>query len=196
MLSHATAQMGEADMGFLRRLVGGRGRQNATPGQEWPPPGPITTWPVGESFSSKFPAVLFLPKEGATVEVSKVLDCQDTLELIVGGRSLDGPRKPDHVAMLLPEPLGPYGADAVRVVVIPTKRGQPWGKVGYLSRDDAVRYRPVIDRVAAIEKVTVCRVSLNVELDRGLEDRPYIGVALQLDTPTNLMLELDKKLPA
>jgi hypothetical protein len=184
-------------MGFLRRLVGGSGRQSAAlDGQEWPQPGPITTWPVGESFVSKFPAVLFLPKEGATVEVSKVLDCQDTLELIVGGRSLDGPRKPDHVAMLLPEPSGPHGPTAVRVVVIPTKRGQPWGKVGYLSRDDAVRYRPVIDRVASIEKVTACRMSLKLELDRGLEDRPYIGVTLHLDTPADLMLELDKKLPA
>jgi len=184
-------------MGFLRRLVGGSGRQASTPdGQEWPPPGPITTWPVGESFSSKFPAVVFLPKEGAIVEVSKVLECQDTLTLIVGGRPLDGPRRPDHVAMLLPEPSGPYGPDAVRVVVIPMRSGQPWGKVGYLSRDDAVRYRPVIDRVASIEKVTACHVSLKVELDHGFDDRPYIGVTLHLDAPADLMLKLDKKLPA
>ncbi len=184
-------------MGFLRRLVGGSARQPSVPdGQDWPPPGPITTWPVGESFNSKFPAAVFLPREGATVEVAKVLDCQDTLERIVGGRSLDGPRKPDQVAMLLPEPSGPHGPDAVRVVVIPTKRGNPWGKVGYLSREDAMRYRPVIDRVASIEKVTACHASLKIELDQGLEDRPYIGVTLHLETPADLMRELDKKLPA
>jgi len=184
-------------MGFLRRLVGGSGRQSSAPGaQEWPPPGPITTWPVGESFNSRFPAVLFLPKEGATVEVSAVLDCQDTLGLIVGGRTLDDPRKLDHVAILLPEPSGPHGPDAVRVVVIPTRSGQPWGKVGYLSREDAVRYRAVIDRVASIGKVTACRVSLKVELDRGLEDRGYFGVTLHLDRPANLMLKLDKELRA
>ena len=190
-------KVGEVDMGFLRRLVGGSARQSARlDGQEWPQPGPITTWPVGESFISKFPAVVFLPKEGATVEVSKVLDCQDKLELIVGGRTLDGPRKLDHVAMLLPEPSGPHGREAVRVVVIPTKRGQPWGKVGYLSRDDAVRYRPVIDRVAAVERVTACHVSLKIGFDRGREDSPYIDVTLHLQTPADLMLELDKKLPA
>ena len=184
-------------MGFLRRWVGGSGRQSSAPGaQEWPPPGPITTWPVGESFNSRFPAVLFLPKEGATVEVSAVLDCQDTLGLIVGGRTLDDPRKLDHVAILLPEPSGPHGPDAVRVVVIPTKSGQPWGKVGYLSREDAVRYRAVIDRVASIRKVTACRVSLKVELDRGLEDRRYFRVTLHLDRPANLMLKLDKELRA
>jgi|GEM_PF-1515004 hypothetical protein len=182
-------------MGFLRRLVGGSGRQSSAPGaQQWPPPGPITTWPLGESFTSKFPAVLFLPKEGATVEVSAVLDCQDTLGLIVGGRTLDGPRKPDHVAILLPEPSGPHGPNAVRVVVIPTRPGQPWGKVGYLSREDALRYRPVIDRVAAIGKVTACRVALKVEFDRGLEDRGYFGVTLHLDIPEKLMLELDREL--
>ena len=184
-------------MGFLRRLVGGSGRQSSAPrAQEWPPPGPITTWPVGESFNSRFPAVLFLPKEGATVEVSAVLDCQDTLELIVGGRTLDDPRKPDHVAILLPEPSGPNDPDAVRVVVIPTRSGQPWGKVGYLSREDAVRYRAVIDRVASIGKVTACRLSLKVELDPGLEDRSYFGATMHLDTPANLMLKLDKELPA
>ncbi len=182
-------------MGFLRRLVGDRGRQPSVTGAEqWPPPGPIATWPVGESFNSKFPAVLFLPKEGATVEVSAVLDCQDTLGLIVGGRTLDGPQKPDHVAILLPEPSSPHGPNAVRVVVIPTRSGQAWGKVGYLSRADALRYRPVIDRVASIGKVTACRVALKVEFDRGLEDRSYFGVTLHLDAPENLMLKLDKEL--
>jgi hypothetical protein len=37
---------------------------------------------------------------------------------------------------------------------------------------------------------------LAVELYRGLEDRPYFGVTLHLDTPANLMLKLDKELPA
>ena len=125
-----------------------------------------------------------------------MLDCQDTLGLIVGGRTLDGPRKADHVATLLPEPSGPHGPDTVRVVVIPTRSGQPWGKVGYLSRDDAVRYRAVIDRVASLGKVTACHASLKVELDPGLEDHGYFGVTLHLDTPANLMLKLDKELRA
>ena len=184
-------------MGFLRRLVGGSGRQSSAPGaQQWPPPGPITTWPVGESFNSRFPAVLFLPKDRATVEVSGESDCQGTFELIAGGRTLDGPRNPDHVAILLPEPASPYDPNAVRVVILPTGPGQPWGKVGYLSREDAVRYRPVIDRVASTGKVTACQVSLKGGWDRGPEDRGYFGVTLHLDMPEKLMLELDKELRA
>ena len=181
-------------MGFLRRLVGGRGRQAAAPGeQEWPPPGPITTWPVGESFNSKLAAVVFLPKDGATVEVSGESRYQDILEIIAGGRTTQGARNLDHVATLLPEPSSATDPDAVRVVIVPTRTGQPWGKVGYLSREDAVRYRPVIDRVATIGKVTACHVSLKGGWERGPEDRGDIGVTLHLDVPANLMLELDRQ---
>ncbi len=184
-------------MGFLRRLVGGSGRPSSAPSeQEWPAPGPITMWPVGESFNSKFPAVLFLPKDHATVEVSGASDFQATLELIAGGRTLDGPRYPDQVAILLPEPTNPCDPDAVRVVVLPRRPGQTWGKVGYLSREDAVRYRPVIARCASAGKVTACRVSLKGGWDRGPEDRGDFGVTLLLDMPAKLMLQLDKELRA
>jgi hypothetical protein len=184
-------------MGFLRRLVGSSARQSSAPGAEqWPPAGPITTWPVGESFNTKLAAVVFQPKDGATVEVSGESRYQETLEIIAGGRTTKGPRNPDHVATLLPEPSSSPDPDAVRVVIVPTRSGQPWGKVGYLSREDAVRYRPVIDRVASIGKATACHVSLKGGWDRGPEDRGDIGVTLHLDVPANLMLELDKKLRA
>ncbi len=188
-------------MGFLRRLVGGKGQQTAVPGaQQWPPPGPITTWPIGESFSSKFPAVVFLPRDPAQVDVAGVSDCQDTLGLIVGGRTLNGQRnpdrpKPDHVAILLPEPSSQSDPDAIRVVIIPTRPRQPWGKVGYLHPEDAAHYRPVIDRVASIGKVTACHVSLLGGPDGDSEGSGY-GVTLHLDIPENLMLELDKELGA
>ncbi|MFI5259601.1 MAG: hypothetical protein ACHQ01_08345 [Candidatus Limnocylindrales bacterium] len=183
-------------MGFLRRLTGG-GRQSPPPGaQEWPAPGPITTWPVGETFSAKFAAVVFLRKEGGTVDVSGESDYQDTLEIVSGGRTPKGVRNPDHVAILLPEPSSAPDPDAVRVVIVPTRSGQPWGKVGYLSREDAVRYRPVIDRVASIGKVTACHVSLDGGWERGPEDRGDFGVTLHLDMPAQLMLELDRELRA
>lgn len=182
-------------MGFLRRLVGGSGRQSSAPDEErWPPPGPITTWPVGDSFDSKLAAVVFLPKNGATVEVSGESRYQDTLEVIAGGRTSKGARNPEHVAALLPEPSSATDPDAVRVLIVPKRSGLPWGQVGYLSREDAVRYRPVIDRVASIGKVTACHVSLKGGWDRGPEDRVDISVTLHLDVPANLMLELDKKL--
>jgi hypothetical protein len=177
-------------MGFLRRLVGGT-KSPPSGIQEWPAPGPITTWPVGESFSSKFPAVVFLPRPLATVEVSGVSDCQEILGLMAGGRTLDGTGRPDHVAILLPEPSNANDPSAIRVVIIPTKAGQTWGKVGYLSPENAVRYLPVIDRVASIGKVTACHVSL-----KGGSSAAGGGytVTLHLDVPENLMLELDKAL--
>jgi hypothetical protein len=140
--------------------------------------------------------VVFLPKDGATVEVSGETECRSTLDLIAGGRVPDGPQKPKHVAALLPEPSSPSDPNAIRVVIIPTMSGLPWGKVGYLFPEDAVRYRPVIDRVASIGKVTVCHVSLKGGRDRGPEEQAYIGVTLHLDTPENLMLDIDKKLRA
>jgi hypothetical protein len=139
---------------------------------------------------------VFLPKNEATVEVSGESSYQDTLEIIAGGRTTKGARNDSHVAALMPEPSSAPDPDAVRVVIVPTRTGQPWGKVGYLSPDDAVRYRPVIDRVASIGKVTACHVSLTGGWDRGPEDRGDIGVTLHLDAPANLMLELDNKLLA
>ena len=184
-------------MGFLRRLVSNSGRAASVPdAEQWPPPGPITTWPVGESFNAKLAAVVFQPKDKATVEVSGDSRYQDILESIAGGRTTNGARNPDQVATLLPEPSSAPGPDAVRVVIVPTRSGQPWGKVGYLSQEDAARYRPVIDRVASMGKVTACHVSLAGGWDRGPEDRGDIGVRLHLDAPANLMLELDKKLGA
>jgi hypothetical protein len=165
-------------MGFLRRLAGG-GQQH------WPPPGPITTWP-GDQFSSTFDACLFEPAGRATVEVSGESHYQGTLERIAGGRTIDGARNRDHLAIFLPEPWSPYDPNAVRVYV-----GPPWGKVGYLSREDAVRYRPVIDRLASLGKVTACRASLKGGWDRGRGDSGSFGVTLHLNTAPNLLLELD-----
>jgi hypothetical protein len=180
-------------MGFLRRLRGGGSKSSTTSGQEWPPDGPITHWPVGESFESKFPAVLFLPRVGATIEVVGESDCQETLGLIAGGRTLDGSGKPDHVAILLPEPSNAADPWAIRVVIIPTKPGRPWGKVGYLSGDDGALYQPVIDRVASLGKVTACQASLKGEYGSS-EGRGGYAVTLFLDMPENLMLKLDKEL--
>ncbi len=98
--------------------------------------------------------------------------------------------------MLLPEPSSPYDPNAVRVVIIPMRPNQPWGKVGYLSPEDAERYRPVIDRVASTGRVTACQVSLKGGRDRGPEGRGYYAATLHLDTPANLMLVLDKELRA
>ena len=166
-------------------------REEVSPSRAWPPSGPITTWPVGEDFDGDVRGYVFYPEPGgATVEASGELHCQEALGRIAGGRACDSALNYD--AMLLPEPSNRDDANAVRVIVLASET-QPTGsgKVGYLSREDAIRYRPVVDRLASIGKVAVCRVHLKGGWNREHGDRPF-GVTLYLDTPANLMLELGR----
>lgn len=177
-------------MGFLRRAFGG--------GQEvekWPPPGPITTWP-SDVFKGNMDAHLFEPPDGARVEVAGVDAYQETLEFIGRGRTADGMRDLEHLAILLPEPTNPDDPAAIRVVILPTSKGRNAGKVGYLSREDSVRYRPIVDRLAALGKVTVCRAALEGGRDRGSEDLEPIAVSLRLGTVAECEAELAEDAPA
>jgi len=177
-------------VGFLRRALG---RGQAV--EKWPPAGPITTWP-GETFKGQMDAHLFEPPDGARVDVEGTEAYQDTLEMIGGRRTADGMRDLDHLAILLPEPTNPDDADAIRVVILPSKPRRNAGKVGYLSREDATRYRPIIDRLAALGKVTVCRASLEGGSDRGSGDDSPIGVMLRLGTVADCEAELAQDTPA
>jgi len=171
-------------VGFLRRLFGG------TPTQSWPPPGPITSWPVeplrGEIDANGY---LFPPVGRSKVEVVGEGSYQGTLEQMAGGRTVDGPRVRDHMALLLPEPTNPYDTNAVRVLLVPATTGAT-AKVGYLSREDAVRYRAVIDRLAAAGRVMACRASIKGGWDRGSGDRGSFGVTLHLGTMADCESEL------
>jgi hypothetical protein len=148
----------------------------------WPGSGPITTWPGNEFTSTSVSAWLFEPTGRARVDVVGEASYQGTLELIGGGRTIDGVRNRDHMAALLPEPTNPYDPNAVRVYLLPVASGQPAGRIGYLSREDAVAYRPIIDRLAALGQVMACRAWLSGGWDRGLGDRGHIGVVLYLGT--------------
>ncbi len=169
---------------FLKRLFG------ITPTQStWPPPGPITSWPVGELKGRlEADALLFEPAR-KTVNVVGEGSYQGSLERLAGGRTTDGPRDRDHTAILLPEPTNPYDPNAVRVAVL-TASGDG-ATIGYLSREDAVDYRPVIDRLAAEGKVAACRASIGGGWDRGSGVRGNFGVRLSMGTPDALMKELD-----
>lgn len=68
-------------------------------------------------------------------------------------------------------------------MIVPTHRGQAWGVVGHLTREEAVAYRPLIDAVAAAGHVVGCRASLTGGWDRGGGDRGNIGVILYLGAP-------------
>ncbi len=177
-------------MSFLRRLLGGR------PSESWPPPGPITTWPP-EPLRGGLDAsgYLFPPVGSARVDVVGEAAYQGTLVRMAGGRTIDGPRNRHHTAVLLPEPTNPYDENAVRVVLVPSTPGAATATVGYLSREDAARYRPVIDRLAAAGKVMACKASMTGGWDRGPDDRGSIGVILHLGTVADCQAELAKEPP-
>jgi hypothetical protein len=156
----------------------------------WPAPGPITEWPVGD-FNAQISIVLFDADKPHAIDVVGESAYQGTLERIGGGRTVDGCRERDHTAVLLPEPSNRYDRNAVRVVAIPWGSSQASGLVGYLSREDAVAYRPVIDRLAEVGRLAASAISLTGGWDRGGGDRGHIGVRLHIDTPTGLMKELE-----
>ena len=173
-------------MGLLGKLFG----KSAAP-QTWPAaPGPITEWPRdGIDMQMNVQVVLFDPA-AKMVQVVGEGSYQGTLERLAGGRTVDGGRDRDHKALLLPEPTNPYDPNAVRVVVV-TADGTG-ATIGYLSRENAVSYRPVIDRVARIGKVAACLASVSGGWDRGTDDRGNFGVRLSVGTPEALMKELDE----
>lgn len=133
----------------------------------------------------------FEPHGRDAVEVMGESYYQATLELIAGGRTFEGAARRDHTAVLVPEPSNPHDAHAVRVILVSSAQGGQSGKVGYLSRDDAVAYRPVIDRLAASGTVLACRASIEGGWDRGPRDRGSFGAVLHMGTPAFLMAELD-----
>jgi hypothetical protein len=169
-------------MSFLRRLLGG---SKAT----WPPPGPITEWPVGDLKGDLSVDGIMFEAAPRMVDVVGESAHQGSIDRIAGGRTIDGARIRDHSALLMPEPTNPYDVNAVRVVIISSMGSG--ATVGYLSREDAVAYRPVIDRLAADGKVAACRASISGGWDRGSDDRGSFGVRLSLGTPEALVKELD-----
>ncbi len=175
-------------MGFLRRLSGSGEAQ-------WPPRGPITFWPGDPIPNVQVSAYRFSPVGRSHVDVVGEGSYQGTLERIGGGKTIDGMRDRDHMALLIPEPTNPYDPNAVRVVLIPSAPGAPAGSIGYLSREDAVAYRPIIDYLAAWGQVMAARASLEGGWDRGSNDRGNIGVILHVSTVADCWAELAKEPP-
>jgi hypothetical protein len=114
-------------MGFLRRLLGGA-EQSPDQRSAWNPD-QRPAW-----MRDGMEVQLYEGQE--TLEVVGEASYQDNLWRIVGGRrSPDGRVREDVCAVLAAEPENPYDASAVAVWI----QGL---KVGYLSREDAQRYRP------------------------------------------------------
>ena len=114
-------------MGFLRRLLGGAEHQ----------PDRRSAWnPEQRPAWMRDGMEVQLYEGQETLEVVGEASYQDNLWRIVGGRrSPDGRVREDVFAVLAAESDNPYDAYAVAVWI----QGL---KVGYLSREDAQRYRP------------------------------------------------------
>lgn len=154
---------------------------------------PITQWPAsGEPLRDlELDAVVVeSPGDGTFVEVVGESYCQSVLEQASGGRSHDGPVKPDdHVAILIPEPTNRADKNAVRVFLRE-------GRAGYLSRDDAVRYRPVIDALALRGQVLGCWAQITGGWDRGDGDTGSFGLRLFLGSPESVMTQIGMAAPS
>lgn len=108
---------------------------------------------------------------------------QDALEALGGGRTERGVERHSHQASLMPEPENPKDSAAIAVLI----EGR---LVGYLSRENARAYRPVLDLVEAKGLGVGCHASLIGGWDRGSGDRGSIGVVLHLGSPAQLIAEL------
>lgn len=118
------------------------------------------------------PRTIMLPG-GGPVEVRGESHYQRSLNWICGGRTSGGH---DHEceAMLVAEPDNPNDRNAVAVHI-------NHRQVGYLARDAAVTYRPVMDALAG--RGASCSAVIRGGWDRGPDDQGSYGVTLDLAGP-------------
>jgi hypothetical protein len=119
----------------------------------------------------------------AVLEVVGEQSYQDTILQIAGGRDQNGPKNPRHHAALIPEPTNKYDRNAICVRI----DGQ---RVGYLSREDAIRYGPVTRWIGQRGLVIGCEAFLKGGWYRGRGDVGSVGVSLHLGSPGETMLQL------
>lgn len=83
-------------------------------------------------------------------------------------------------AVLVAEPDNPYDVNAIAIY-------SPQGKLGHLSRDDAIEYHPVLDEIA---RLGYQGGACTAYLTGGEPAKPYFGVVLQLADPYTCLAEL------
>ena len=119
--------------------------------------------------------------DGVGYELGIVGESHYTSELrALGERRSDAHVPLEFVATLLREPANPYDPNAI---VVLSDRGNV---IGYLSREDAIDYRPVLLAVEARKKTAQCRA----KLIGGTPEKPNIGVWLDIDPPRELLVRL------
>jgi hypothetical protein len=149
-------------MGFLRKVLGGGS------------PGPDIT----------VAAYMVVPdRQDATLEVVGEQSYQSEILAASGGRDQDGPIKKKHTALLRLEPDNRYDKDAICVWI----EGR---RVGYLSREDAIRYGPVFRWAAFRDHSIACEAYLKGGWDRGRRDQGSVGPVLHLGSPGETLMDV------
>lgn len=112
---------------------------------------------------------------GSEVPVVGESQYQQALSRICGGKSIDGHHR-GCLAALVREPHNEYDRHAVAVQIDAQK-------VGYLSRDDARAYGPLLERLASEGCVGACDAEIRGGWNRGGGDEGHFGVVLFLAPP-------------
>lgn len=147
-------------MGLVDRLLGRQGTAGSTLR-----PVPVVAPAVADRFAP-------LPDDHHMKVVGES-HCQDALRALAGRCAPGEDGRPSFSANLIPEPENQFDRNAVAVY-------GPTGRLGYLAREDAERYRRTFDRLRAHGYAGGSCVGL---LNGGEPGRPSYGVVLKLAYP-------------
>src|SRR5947207_4299759 len=150
-------------MGFLRRLLGTR----------------VVETPRGVGTSR----MVAPERDDAVLDIVGEASYQPWLMAVGGKRTPNGPTNPEQIATLIREPKNRYDQNAIAVRI----RGRT---VGYLARENAVRYQAVADWMVGRGEMIACQARLTGGWDNGRRDQGSIGVVLHLGSPGETLLAL------
>jgi hypothetical protein len=154
---------GGTGIGFLRRLFGTSVVE--TPGA------------VGTS------RLVVPERDDAVLDIVGEASYQPWLMAVGGKRTPNGPTSPEQIATLIREPKNRYDHNAIAVQI----RGRT---IGYLARENAVRYQTVADWMMGRGETIACQARLTGGWDNGRRDQGSIGVVLHLGSPGETLLAL------
>lgn len=168
----------------IRRIAGSSSSSLQIAG----PGGPIVEWPKALRPGDLQVSVFDVDNlTGNEVHVVGESNYQNVLLAASQGRTYYGPVVSDHVAVMIPEPTNQHDQNAVRIVLAAA------GLVGYLSRDDAVAYRPAIDAAAATGHLVAATAQITGGWDRGDGDIGSFGALLHMGPPDVVLREIQQE---
>lgn len=165
-------------MAWLRRLFGGSSAKPEAPVPVAPAPAPA------QSSVPPSPLAPVMLKGRASVEVKGEASYQPALEALAGGKQSDGARL-DVTAYLRCEPSNRYDENAVKVEVQERL-------VGYLRRDLAASYCPLLSRMERQGQQATCAATIVGGWKRDDGDEGSFGIWLKMPSPDLLARQMSQ----